>query len=944
MLIRILLIADHAIVRSGLRLLIESHLGLKVVGEAGSRLDALTTANREQPDIILLDVTLPGTSGIDLLPELRASARKAHVLILTDSHDLEEHARAVHYGAMGVVLKAAAPEVLIKAIRKVHQGEIWLDRITIANVLSEKYRAPRQELPKKYSLVNLSLQVHLLGPFQVTVGGAPIEERRWQRPKSKLLFKLLALQAQHQLHRDQAIELLWPEQEPETAAGNLYRMIHAVRRALEPHPAPGTTSQFIITQGHQVILRAPGNLWTDVEDFERSAAKALKSDRTEDYEAALALYKDDLLVEDMYEDWVAVRREQLRLRHRDLLIRLAGLYQQRGQYEQSIRRYHEQVAREPSDEESHRQLMRLYALTGSRSKALLQYQLCCESMRKELDVDPEEATLQLHRRITGGELQTVASGERRRVPLFHQFTIRRGWVHSARLAPDGRTIFYSAAGEGGSLELFSADLESPESRPLGFDGAGLFAISPTGELALSLRRRFLRGYVSIGTLARSRPESGEVLEILDDVQWADWSPDSQSLAVVRDVEGRNRLEFPAGRALYETGGWISHPRVSPKGDWIAFIEHPIRADDGGSIGVVDMRGRKQTLSAGWVSAQGLAWHPTGTELWFTASKSGNTRAVYAVTLSGQERSIYRGLGSLTLHDMSRDGRVLVTRENTRLGIISLARGESQERDLSWFDWSLARDLSADGRSLLLTEAGEGGGATYGVYLRKTDGSPARRLGEGSALCLSPDGRWALAKLASSPAQLVLLPTETGEPKLIERAPLTYQPWACWFADGERILFAANEEGQGTRLYVQHISGGEPQTFTPRAEGVELSSPHSISPDSRIVAAVGPDKFIHLYPVGGGEPQRVRGAESGDVPVRWSKDGSALFVRKRGEVPAVVYQLDLTTGKKVRWRELSLPNGLGVDEILRVLLTPDGEGYAYTYTRGLSDLYLIDKLQ
>ncbi len=126
MLIRILLIADHAIVRSGLRLLIESHPGLKVVGEAGSRLDALTTANREHPDIILLDVTLPGTSGIDLLPELRASSRKAHVLILTDSHDLEEHARAVHYGAMGVVLKAAAPEVLIKAIRKVHQGEIWL--------------------------------------------------------------------------------------------------------------------------------------------------------------------------------------------------------------------------------------------------------------------------------------------------------------------------------------------------------------------------------------------------------------------------------------------------------------------------------------------------------------------------------------------------------------------------------------------------------------------------------------------------------------------------------------------------------------------------------------------------------------------------------------------------------------------------------------------------
>ncbi|MDQ3687540.1 MAG: hypothetical protein M3430_18345, partial [Acidobacteriota bacterium] len=318
--------------------------------------------------------------------------------------------------------------------------------------------------------------------------------------------------------------------------------------------------------------------------------------------------------------------------------------------------------------------------------------------------------------------------------------------------------------------------------------------------------------------------------------------------------------------------------------------------------------------------------------------------IYAVTLSGKDRPIYYGLGSLTLHDMSQNGRVIVTREQTRLGIICLAPGEGCERDLSWFDWSLARDLSADGRSLLFTEAGKGGGATYIVYLRKTDGSPAQQLGEGSALALSPDGRWALAKITTSPAQLVLLPIGTGESKLIERAPLTYQPWACWFADGERILFAANEAGRGTRLYVQHISGGEPQTITPRTEGVELCSPHSISPDSRIIAAVGPDNLIHLYPVDGGEPQRVRGAESGDMPVRWSKDGRSLLVRKRGEVPAVVYQLDLATGQKVLWRELILPNGMGVDEILRVLLTPDGEGYAYTYTRGLSDLYLIDRLQ
>ena len=139
--IRILLIDDHAVMRWGLRLLIEDQPGLKVVGEASGRTDALELAEREQPDIILLDLSLPGTDGIDLIPELHALAKEARILVLTGVLDSEAHRRAMLLGAVGVVLKEKAPEVLIKAIEKVHAGEVWLDRAMVANVFNERSRS-----------------------------------------------------------------------------------------------------------------------------------------------------------------------------------------------------------------------------------------------------------------------------------------------------------------------------------------------------------------------------------------------------------------------------------------------------------------------------------------------------------------------------------------------------------------------------------------------------------------------------------------------------------------------------------------------------------------------------------------------------------------------------------------------------------------------------------
>ena len=142
-------------------------------------------------------------------------------------------------------------------------------------------------------------------------------------------------------------------------------------------------------------------------------------------------------------------------------------------------------------------------------------------------------------------------------------------------------------------------------------------------MALSLGSHPVGTWINVGTLARAPLAGGAPRPVLEDVEWADWSPDGNSLAVVRNVDGRDRLEYPIGKVLYETsGGWISYPRVSPKGDYVAFMDHPNQGDDGGSIAVVDASGKKKKLTREWYGTQGLAWSPDGQEVWFTASELG----------------------------------------------------------------------------------------------------------------------------------------------------------------------------------------------------------------------------------------------------------------------------------------------------------------------------------
>ena len=525
-------------------------------------------------------------------------------------------------------------------------------------------------------------------------------------------------------------------------------------------------------------------------------------------------------------------------------------------------------------------------------------------------------------------------------PSFQRLTFRRGYVWSARFAPDGQTVVYGAAWEGKPVQLFSTRPGSPESVAFPLPGADVMAISSSGELALLLGRHFIDGWDSSGTLARVPLSGNAPREVLENVLAADWAPNGADLAVVRIVGPRMRLEYPIGKSLYETAGWIGNPRVSPTGDSVAFLDHPLRGDDAGSLFLVDRAGKRNALSGPWNSVQGIAWSPDDREIWFTASSSSLVRPLRSVTRSGRPRLLQNSVG--TLHDLSRDGRALVTRDTSRSRVLGQPPGAASERDFSWLDGSSAAALSADGTTLLLGEQGEGGGGVGAVYVRKTDGSPPVRLGEGYALALSPDKKWALAAPINF-TELLLLPAGIGQARKVERGGIESYQSARFLPDGKRILFAGKEPGHRARLYIQDLGGGGPKSITPEGTGATFRG-NVVSPDGKFVTGSGHTQGFSLYPVEGGSPIPIPGLEEGEAPIQWAADGRSIYAYRPAQTPTRVFLVDVSSGRRTLWKELSPFDPAGVSVILNIAITPDGKSYAYDYRQVLSDLYLVEGLK
>ena len=529
------------------------------------------------------------------------------------------------------------------------------------------------------------------------------------------------------------------------------------------------------------------------------------------------------------------------------------------------------------------------------------------------------------------------------VPAFHRLTYRRGFVWSGRFSPDGHTVIYSASWDGAEKpQLFATRTENPGSTLVDLPASWVESIARSGEMLILSDVLTSIGYAHRGVLRTAPLSGGAARDLFEDVVDADWAPDGRSIALVRAPGWRHRLEFPAGKVLYETAGWVSHPRVSPKGDLVAFLDHPQFGDDGGSVALIDRAGKKTTLAGGWSSAQGLAWSLSGEEIWFTATEGGSNRALHAVTRSGRHRTVTRSPGVLTLQDISADGRALINHSTERIGMVGLG-ADGKDRSLAWLDWSRAPRLSEDGGTMAFTEEAEGGGPGYSVYLRKTDGSPAVRLGEGEGLALSPDGKWVLAALVRlDPSPLILLPTGAGEPKPLPKDSINHDSApAAFFPDGRRIVFVGHEQGHGRRTWVQDLEGGKARPITP--EGVVGTV---LSPDGRLVAASGPDQKVSLYPVDGGQAQPIEGFEPNDALLRWSSDGRFLYAGSgmRRTLNALVYRIEVSSGRRELWKQFSLPDPTGISGIGCTAITPDGKTFVFTYSQQFSDLYIVDGLR
>jgi dipeptidyl aminopeptidase/acylaminoacyl peptidase len=390
-----------------------------------------------------------------------------------------------------------------------------------------------------------------------------------------------------------------------------------------------------------------------------------------------------------------------------------------------------------------------------------------------------------------------------------------------------------------------------------------------------------------------------------------------------------------GTILHETGGWISDVRVSPDGRRVAFVDHANRGDNRGALTVASEGGEVRVLAD--PAANGVAWAPSGDEVLYAHSGT-----LHAVSLSGRSRVVHRELSGFQLLDASASGGLLLSRSSDKREMVGRAPGEPTERNLSWLDWSFPTLISPDGRTVVFEEQNlVMPSGSYALFMRPTDGSPPVRLGEGRAFDLLPDG-WIFAVLgAGSSNEMVLLPTGAGEMRRL--GPLGLTPTAAALGpDGETIVFAGHAPGEGTRLYVRGLAGGEPRPISP--EGVTAYFCHLLSPDGKEAFANAPDGRLTVYPVDGGEARPVPRTSLADSPIRWTNDGRGIVVQPRATLPSRIERVDVASGERELVRELTPPDPAGVVAIRPVHLATEGEAYVYSYKRLLDELYILEGLR
>jgi tRNA A-37 threonylcarbamoyl transferase component Bud32/WD40 repeat protein len=529
--------------------------------------------------------------------------------------------------------------------------------------------------------------------------------------------------------------------------------------------------------------------------------------------------------------------------------------------------------------------------------------------------------------LAGAPAAYVGQRIARPSPLtFERVTFRRGDILTARFSPDGN-IMFSAEWDGAPVRVFSARVGNREALDPGLPGGRILSISRSGEMLLLL------GEGVPGTLARAPVGGGSPREILENVSDADWGPDGESMAIVRSVAGSERLEYPVGNVLYEAieGRAPVGPAVSPDGTLVAFFELDPEVGDY-ALAIMGKGYPKRILSKGWRGVGPARWHPRTGEIWFSGVQPDGNPGAWAVDLSGRQRLVSQTAGYLYLVDISRDGQLLTSSVNSRLGIL-FQPDSGPQRDLAWLDTAMVYDLSADGRKLLSMELSYRRGRNAAIYLRDTDGSGAVQLGWGNRPALSPDGKWvACVRHEPGRSNVMLLPTGPGESKTIGAPGMRYQS-VEWFPDSRRILVTGAAAGRPVRSWTASLDGEPLRPLTP--EGVRATR---VAPDCRhyLAAAAG---TLSIADLGGGPSRRIGELAPGESVLRWTSDSRSLFVRKTERCVIRISRLDLSTGKRQPWRELRVPDP-GASFFGGVAISQDGKAVACSFQHDIANLYLV----
>ncbi|MBZ5629851.1 MAG: protein kinase [Acidobacteriia bacterium] len=520
---------------------------------------------------------------------------------------------------------------------------------------------------------------------------------------------------------------------------------------------------------------------------------------------------------------------------------------------------------------------------------------------------------------------------------YEQLTFEPGYAGPARFTRDGNTVVYSAAWNGGARQLYWRRNNSSQATPLNID-ADVLGLADNGDMAVILKRRFLATWLQRGTLARLPLEGGTPRPILEDVYDADISRDGKEFAVVRSDRGKQRLEFPVGKVLFETAGWISDVRISPDGMHVAFIDHPLLPDDRGGVALVDRQGSVRRLTPYYSTGRSLCWTPDGKEIWYTASLQGEDPGMYGVTPAGQIRTVLRSPTELVIEDISGSGRVLL--ESVRFQI---------EMGLKRSDEKSARDLETSVDLGALSPSGEWvvfnhyQGNDYQVFLKNTNGAAAVKLGDGYGCGITADGRTVSALRTTEPHKLYLYPTGTGDQKVIELGELTAafgtnENDVTFARDGRWAAFSAFDAKHEVRDYLLDLRDGKFRPVTPPG-----SKAGKLSPDgTRIVTLdVAAQKYV-LVDVASGKMSDVPGIEKQDEVLGWGTDGRMLAVWNQ-ELPARLSLVDVASGRRQLVQTVEPLATLG-SMYARMVTSADAKTAVYRHRRGLYAIYIADGLK